>query len=55
MHNEMIINHIQLSHMTVSKEERVRKMEYSNMTKEEIIGMEFFESIYAIKEENSRQ
>ncbi|MBR1662161.1 MAG: DUF927 domain-containing protein [Acidaminococcaceae bacterium] len=30
-------------------------MEYSNMTKEEIIGMEFFESIYAIKEENSRQ
>ena len=30
-------------------------MEYSNMTKEEIIGMQFFESIYAIKEENSRQ
>ena len=30
-------------------------IDYSNVTKQEIIGMRFFESIYAIKNENRRQ
>ena len=30
-------------------------IDYSNITKKEIIGMRFFESIYAIKDENRRQ
>ena len=30
-------------------------IDFSNVTKKEIIGMGFFESIYAIKEENRRQ
>ena len=30
-------------------------IDYSNVTKKEIIGMRFFESIYAIKDENRRQ
>ncbi|MBQ9698423.1 MAG: hypothetical protein IJV46_07770 [Acidaminococcaceae bacterium] len=30
-------------------------IDYSNVTKKEIIGMEFYESIYAIKNENRRQ
>ena len=30
-------------------------IDFSNVTKKEIIGVEFFESIYAIKEENRRQ
>lgn len=30
-------------------------IDYSNVTKKEIIGMRFFESLYAIKDENRKQ